>query len=222
MTGGLVRFPRVTRRVRSLVCLLLGLVISVTVAWIFAFVGQPRPPTGPQQRVDLDLPPRENWKWLVNHRATIGHHIYIFRLARNKTTRERSRVAALSSLHQSALPGWVNRPTRGMYHETHAYGFPFLCLARKEWNSHDPDFVRIRTRGRTVLRVAVRPIAVGLVADALCYAIVMWPVVGLPGTIVRRSRRKRGLCTACSYDLRKSVVCPECGAEEQGGSARTS
>ncbi len=132
--------PRVTRRVRILVCLLLGLVISVTVAWTIAFVGQPRPPTGPQQRVDLDLPPRENWKWLVNHRATIGHHIYIFRLGRNKTTRERSRVAALSSLHHSALPGWVNRPTRGMYHETHAYGFPFLCLARKEWNSHDPDF----------------------------------------------------------------------------------
>lgn len=42
----------------------------------------------------------------------------------------------------------------------------------------------------------------------------IYPLVRLAGVFRRRSRRRRGLCAACGYDLRASSGrCPECGVE---------
>ena len=43
--------------------------------------------------------------------------------------------------------------------------------------------------------------------------IVLPPVVGMPAALRARSRRRRGLCINCAYDLTGNVsgVCPECG-----------
>ena len=209
------------RSVRILTCAFFGLLTSIGVAWTIAVLGPQKPPArGPQYRVDLDLPPRDNWRWMwyVNHHACLGHHLYIFRNGRVKEPHEVANAESKLVIHHSDLPWWVIRPARhgGMYHETHAYGLPFLCLARKEANSSAPDFWRIRTGSRTVARhvaLPLRPWLPGLMADTACHAILWWPLIGLPGVIRRARRRRRGRCPGCGYDLRGSLgsTCPECG-----------
>lgn len=58
---------------------------------------------------------------------------------------------------------------------------------------------------------------VGAAANTSMYAAAMWTVCCTPLLVFRafrrRSRCKRGLCTACGYDLSAvvGIVCPECG-----------
>ncbi len=54
----------------------------------------------------------------------------------------------------------------------------------------------------------------GFVVNTLFYAAIMWLLILGAFALRRVSRRKRGLCVACGYDLRHAdhEACPECGA----------
>jgi len=64
----------------------------------------------------------------------------------------------------------------------------------------------------------VTSVQLHLTIPLVLFAIACFFTLACP-LIRRRSRRKRGLCLVCSYDLRGSVndVCPECGTEMDKG-----
>ena len=54
----------------------------------------------------------------------------------------------------------------------------------------------------------------GFLIDTACYAVAWALLLPLPGMARRALRRRRGLCTACAYDLHglpTGALCPECG-----------
>ena len=60
----------------------------------------------------------------------------------------------------------------------------------------------------------MRPIWPGFAINTVFYAGILWMLFAGPFALRRRSRRRRGLCVKCGYDLRGSVdanACPECG-----------
>jgi hypothetical protein len=58
---------------------------------------------------------------------------------------------------------------------------------------------------------------VGFVVDSVVFGALLYPVMLVPGVIVRRFRRRRGLCGKCGYPIGVSPVCTECGAEVVAG-----
>ena len=56
----------------------------------------------------------------------------------------------------------------------------------------------------------------GFGTNTVVYAAALWMLHVSPAALRRRTRKKRGLCPKCAYDLRgrapASDVCPECGA----------
>jgi len=61
--------------------------------------------------------------------------------------------------------------------------------------------------------IPVRPILPGFIVNTLFYAAIWFGVLFVPGIAKRAIRRKRGRCVKCGYDLRGDVAagCPECG-----------
>jgi hypothetical protein len=62
--------------------------------------------------------------------------------------------------------------------------------------------------------VPVRPMCPGFVASSALYGGIAFALSLVPGTVRRWSRRRRGACIRCGYDLHASTnaACPECGA----------
>ncbi len=63
-----------------------------------------------------------------------------------------------------------------------------------------------------------RPIFVGFALNSLLYAGAWSVVLVVPGHLRQRSRRRRGVCIECGYDVRgvmPGAACPECGTERQ-------
>lgn len=98
----------------------------------------------------------------------------------------------------------------------HYRGFPFLCVSYFEspfgpygFNSNVPQAdleVYPRLKFDAVLWG-------GLVGDLLIWSSFSFVVISIPRWIRHRSRRRKGLCVNCGYDLRgtTSGVCSECG-----------
>jgi hypothetical protein len=61
------------------------------------------------------------------------------------------------------------------------------------------------------------PIWPGFLADTLIFAACAWALWQIPLALRRRSRRRRGICPRCGYDLRgtpAAAICPECGGRK--------
>lgn len=106
----------------------------------------------------------------------------------------------------------------------HQFGWPMHCL----WNGriynqpgpNEPGWTQdgyggIRVGSRPFPRVLpTLPMWGGLVVDCAVFALLWFRVLLVPGMVRRASRRCRGLCAACAYDLRATPAgapCPECG-----------
>lgn len=61
--------------------------------------------------------------------------------------------------------------------------------------------------------VPLYPIWPGFAINTLIYSAIVWILVIVPFAARRITRRKRGVCFKCGYDLRHAdhIVCPECG-----------
>ncbi len=96
-------------------------------------------------------------------------------------------------------------------------GWPLRCFAGEYWSEwHGPPAPSIDTNGTLVAFGAHWPnrvICSGLIVNELFYGAVI--VLSFVGWIQgrRASRRRRGRCPQCAYDLRGefSAGCPECG-----------
>ena len=72
--------------------------------------------------------------------------------------------------------------------------------------------------GRLKGAIPYYPMPLGLVADTLFWALVLWAVIFGRGAARRWWRIRHGRCLWCGYDLCGAVspICPECGNTERG------
>ena len=59
------------------------------------------------------------------------------------------------------------------------------------------------------------PIWTGFIVNTIFYASLLWLLINVPLALLHMTRRQRGLCVKCAYDLRglDHEACPECGEE---------
>jgi hypothetical protein len=218
---------------RAILCLLLGAITTVAVAWGISLF------SNGQDRGDGDLFLLEHEsRWIFVTTEGVGWHS--LRIAVSETYDDLydetpiqsppkwSELASLTKL--PILPsgdpltispvGWVNWQER-------AFGFPSLSLA---WTHFFRDGGQVRN-GVVVSGsesfwdwriLPLRPIWSGFMIDTFFYASIWFGVFFAPGMAKRAIRRKRGRCPRCGYDLRGGVIsdkrlaisgagCPECG-----------
>ena len=89
------------------------------------------------------------------------------------------------------IPEWRSNPIRGF-----------------QWTTQTNDTPSERFR-----LVPTRPTMPGFALDALFWGSVSWLLFFAPFTLRRALRARRGRCPACGYDMRGLDACPECGDE---------
>lgn len=102
-----------------------------------------------------------------------------------------------------------------------AIGLPFLSFFK--WQEEfaalhgaisirDPQGLNQVWPGQSFRGVPILPLWPGFIANTLCWGFAWFALLNLPGALRRASRRRRGLCETCGYDLSVSTgLCPECG-----------
>ena len=108
-----------------------------------------------------------------------------------------------------------------------AFGWPRLCLWYQIISKTDDTTMntshelhggvlmrgKLASRGGKFIALPLRPIWRGLAIDTAFYAAVWWLVLFIPMMLRRGTRRARGRCLDCGYDLQHKAQqgCPECG-----------
>ncbi len=165
------------------ICLLLGAVVNVAVAWgcarwpRYANWISPDEDVVPLFDADIDM----LWE-----RRGLGVEIRVF-VGTDSNQRHVYGTHVLSGL-----------PARSMSGETWDAG------QRPKWSNRRAMFV-----GRAF--IPLRPIWPGFAVNTLFYATLLWLVIPGPFVLRRFLRMRRGLCQKCAYPMGESAVCTECG-----------
>ncbi len=217
------------------ICLLLGAVVNVAVAWgcaAWADVG-----TDYTEGISED-----GTASLLRWSSNIGTLIYFERnrtATLNRTMRGSRRMDELSPywLHLD-VPSAAYQSGRisGENSFTDARGWPALTMWSEyewpmSWSEYEWPASGIVVNGGLPLSsrhsvgqlyfyppppraLPLRPIWPGFTINTILYAAILWLVIPGPFALRRIIRRKRGLCVSCGYDIRHADhdACPECGA----------
>ncbi len=205
-------------------CLLIGAILNVIVAWRFALISLP---IDRDQSLDPEIT-AELWDRYVPEprtdrtiksmlQAGLGVTDIILEAPYKDSSRDRFRAC------------WVVRA-----------GYPLVALEGESHRNANPTFgtpgqVAVSayfkyTRGlwelpagSTVLSppiyrraVPLRPVWPGFILNTILYAGLVWLLLVGQHRIRRRARLDRGRCPGCKYDLRgaitnEAITCPECG-----------
>ncbi len=203
------------------ICLLLGVIVNVAVAW------------GCAAWADLDTEPSSGTsedgttmigRWSSKFGTLIHYHI-----SRTATYRhplfESPRMDEVS-------PYWLRFPSAayesGLIDNedriTDARGWPALTMwSEYVWPPYGPPVPvkgglrltsphSVTNFGPQLPRaLPLRPIWPGFAVNTLFYAAILWLLMSGPFALRRFIRVKGGLCPACAYPRGQSEVCSECG-----------
>ncbi len=223
------------------VCLLLGAVVNVAVAWgcaVWIDVGYVASSRVSQQSESDAL----EWQYSI-YRRRGGTKIRLQLLMLDKGQRDDAGPAP------ATLPAGVPRWHRGWPRETQvswygsefprtheARGWPLLSMWSEYFTHGNQTIEELRSNpgSLTYTTLPYRGIALktgtrqtfpiervlplgmiwpGFAVNTLLYAGVLWLLVPGPFALRRFVRHRRGLCLACGYDLThgEHAACPECG-----------
>lgn len=213
-----------------LICLIVGAITTVGVAWGQAYVFPVRPRSIEMNPVRYVINGRE-----VNEKAFVGRSLAggICSVRRVKTGDGQE----LGSEKKSRVPAWTGAILpfeefrQGRYgFEIRVFegrGFPFVALRTEyEFEARVGPALSFLERGialpreRYVLHARIQRIVLptevnwpGFLGNTGIVASVIWLVWPLKAHIVRTRRKRRGQCLACGYSLQGlcSAKCPECG-----------
>ncbi len=185
---------------RIALCLVLGAVINVGVAWGCAAWS----PMKSQRYIERYLPKGSadlpGWAaveppWFM---ANMSH-------LENGLGRDRWSQASMAS----------GGPWRRIL-DTHVAGLPMRSLRGVEL-FRDEHNLRNHVEWRWAIRIddgvlPYQPMLLGFTLNTLIYGAFALPLTLLPSAIRRRRRARKGLCTTCGYDIAGLATCPECGS----------
>lgn len=112
-------------------------------------------------------------------------------------------------MRNEVAAGWPMRSMRVRCFVTHVPTVIHLEPARTGLVLTKP--ARVRGFGSEVDALPLVPVWSGFVVNTIVWGAVGMMVLMTPGWVVRRRRRKRGLCEGCGYPRGDMQVCPECG-----------
>ena len=224
--------------VRILVCLALGLLTTVAIAWAASL--QTR--AGSIVRDGMtwrrrDPAQREGEGWLRAHlmykpawRCGVGQAVPPLGYE-SWTPTPRTPEQAIGGHARTLTLPWLNgqrpwpAPLKGDIVYLDEYGWPFLALYTRRFGMLATDPGEKLLDLRSVPWFARRPLGdlgglpigivwPGLVANTAIWSLPWAPLI-LAVPLRRYFRLRRGLCPACGYDLAGNTtgVCPECGAK---------
>ncbi len=216
---------RFTWIIRVFLALVLGTVATWIVAWVMTVIPSTAYYfewtatgwyTGPDgKRIDVHFEAVQGPGRYDGSRFSIGNGTSYERMC--KVFRERSLPHHISERHYNK------------------FGFPFHALGYRSTGVHsrspgkelqyDCEFENLieispkklglpwQAPGGGSYRFPTRIHWPGFMANTLCFAAVLFPILYGPRIVRRWIRCKRGLCLKCGYDLTGNVsgVCPECG-----------
>ena len=224
-----------------IVCLLLGIVSTIAVAWACAAWVDPYTTIQPSPRRSGGAVDGLGYQhWMVGVMDAFGA-----RRIRSQWDIGHPNAADLSRVGivffgppEPLVPKWAPflvPPPNGPYFSTHtrvadARGWPFLAM----WSSlsydgdlQPPTNIPTITRGLVLnpnamsgpspeTTVRMLPLALiwsGFLADIAIYSVVWFAIFALAITGRRAFRSRQGCCVICGYDLRGTPhgQCPECG-----------
>ena len=207
------------RRLTKLVAfLLLGAIVNVGVAWGCALFSTPLRPDKNLGRFNTDFS-----RIVYEHRSFGSARFWDVRIGIGSVTSVEGTPAV------DILPNWANDDDLRLFtfHVYEGRGWPELALwcvherpqvANRQFNSRgalDAGLPVSRTPGwmSAPRALPLRPIWPGFAINTIFYAVIVWVLWSSPFAARRVSRRRRGLCIKCGYDLRGdySAGCPECG-----------
>ncbi|MHC4709797.1 MAG: hypothetical protein ACYTA3_05095 [Planctomycetota bacterium] len=207
------------------ICLLLGVLVNVSVAWACAYWVAFGPLEARQYERNHGGP------WSILSWAGFGSRRIV-----SIRPRSTSEDADFADGWRPTPPAWSGiRPGRKppvgssvLLEAAEARGWPFLSLSASfEAGSPPRSFHTRVSLGGVEIRPAahrrnvydasgctlpLRPVWRGFIANTLLYAAAAWLLSRLPGVRRRRIRRRQGLCPSCGYPPGASAVCTECGA----------
>lgn len=206
------------RLLRAALCVLLGAVTTVGVAWWDKWVYDTRSYDGTGCLVPDHVEAGSRWGFRLVNR--IGH-VRVVQLVLLSSADDGG--PAQSRSKQSAepvRPAWATLPPpAGLMTETYGLGRPMVALTGvNEGSPGARGWLRIGDH-----RLPVRPYIPGFLVDTLVYALPCWILLAAPGFARGWLRRRRNRCVACGYDLRglgDVAACPECGQTKQRAARR--
>ena len=195
------------RATKLVVFLLLGAIINVAVAWVFAW----KYPTY-LSAYDSNIPPHMSQAELASVVAIYGYDVV-------GPTRAHERHwcgARLVSVYdpvRGAISGGKLRPATFLGF----FGWPMHSMTVEIWFPYADGMNGIllktvsKSHGTVVWSLPLRPIWPGFAINTIFYAVILWLPFAAFGRSRRRRRTKRGLCPACAYPVGTNPVCTECG-----------
>ncbi len=218
--------------VRATICLLLGAIINVLVAWWFVLLPQFAAPPTTHLGPGLYVYEREStrvWVWkrtgciLLNEFPKLVTNLGGAPFSKS----EWQAILPPSSRYQGGSPLGHEEHDLERGSETTA-GWPFYSLEsfvhrttdfsqsppQSEYRSGTFELPREILPRSWGTEVPVRPIWTGFAINSLLYATAVCLLAMIPPRIRRHLRRRAGRCPNCNYDLRATTTgaCPECGA----------
>jgi hypothetical protein len=188
-------------------CLLVGFIVSVSIAWAAAIV------LVGEVRITTHSPPAE-WPlaqgadWPIPTTMTrvrvgpaLRSSVYHDRNSRVVTNRRSGwPLVAFQSVVILQAPATSLEPARGLLG---GVGVPERWVCR--FDVYDVQVVYRNPR------LPLVPVLPGLAVDTALFAFVAWLALFGHGSLRRTLRRRRGRCPQCAYELGGLVTCPECG-----------
>ncbi len=198
------------------IAVVLGVVTSVGVAWGF-YMWQKRPLGG----LDAVWMKEESRGVVILAGQTVGRRSlalgqYDFEPGSNKQRLWHGKLIAEIDYPQAMgiAPEIVDVFPELQSIFVESAGFPMLCVFwRVDHITHMPNRTWGRLRYRQYDSLPASPLWGRLAVNTAFYGAAWYPLLGVPGMVMARMRKRRGMCRGCGYDMRGLAVatCPECG-----------
>ncbi len=212
------------RVVRVALCIVLGAVTTVGVAWGCAVRGEalafPRhwkltPITQwdetvgwyaarPYEEVPWLMMPPTGWPSTANYRGAIANR----RLTYRKAQAGHMLNGGDLYVQENVQSGWPARAMQVTWHLeawVGTHGPPSKAPIARSWLERGLQTESLKRAARfqdMPLALPMLPVLPGFLLDTLFYAVPWWALLATPGLIKRWRRKRRGACVACGYDLR--------------------
>ena len=189
------------------ICLLLGAVMNVAVAWAIAIWSDPIP-----TRIEFFSEVNQSdIESLWQHYAkpgwpSLSGGTRLSAAGKTTTKVDASSPAGFFQLTRYEM-GWPGRAMRYVDLLWSGGGRPPQWVTVEGWHLRDGiDWI-----GRRTIILPLAPVWSGFAVNTIIYAAMLWPLIRTLFNLRRFLRVRRGLCPKCAYPMGEAFVCTECG-----------